>query len=584
MAPRRKRRSPPPQRTLARLAEKLFFAPEDGRIWLDDQRMVLFHAGALGALRREVIHALGLERGRELLERVGYAQGARDAELVRRRWPDGPAGLHGAAGPLLHQLEGFTKVKTLRPVTDDPTAHGEFLWLDSVEADEHLAAFGVADAPCCWMLSAYGTGFASTMFGRVLGFREVECRAMGAPHCRVIARPRSDRSTDRTTDRGHDRADRAQGFAAFDVERAAGARSAAAAGARRGRAAPDASSVIGLSAPFVAARQMLERVAPTEATVLLYGESGAGKELFASTLHRLSARRGGPFVAVNCAAIPEGLIEAELFGVERGAFTGATSSRPGRFERAGGGTLFLDEVAAMTPAAQGKLLRALQEREIERVGGVRAIRVDVRVVAATNVDLWAEVEHQRFRRDLFFRLNVFPIGLPALRERRDDIPFLADHFCAVYGAAHGKSLAGFTQRAMRALVNYDYPGNVRELQNLVERGAIVAEDGGLVDVGHLFRGGEPAPTPGWTLGAQGRLHRADAGRRSPATRASPAAPPMPAPAGATLPEIEQQLCRDALDRAGGNVSGAARLLGLTRPTLEYRLRKWGLLPVRQRSA
>ena len=230
----------------------------------------------------------------------------------------------------------------------------------------------------------------------------------------------------------------------------------------------------------------------------------------------------------------------------------------------------------MTAAAQGKLLRALQEREIERVGGARAIRVDVRVVAATNVDLWAEVEHHRFRRDLFFRLNVFPIDLPSLRERRDDIPFLADHFCALYSAAHKKSLAGFTQRAMRALVNYDYPGNVRELQNLVERGVILCEAGGLLDVGHLFRRGEQATTSGWTLGAQGRLHRADPEPRQPPIGAASSA----AASGATLLEIEQQLCLDALGKVSGNVAAAARLLGLTRPTLEYRLRKWGMLPAR----
>jgi len=566
MASRRRRRTAAGEPTLAQLADKLFFAPEDGRIWLDDQRMLLFHAAALGALRREVIHALGLERARELLERVGYVQGARDAELVRRRWRHGSAELRNAAGPLLHQLEGFTKVKIVRAIADGPSAHGEFLWFDSVEADEHLAAFGLAEAPCCWMLSAYGTGFTSTLFGRPLLFREVECRAMGARHCRVIARQR------------HDWGDSAHGFTAFDVARVTGpAHGVTASGASR---ATDATSVIGLSAPFVAARHMLERVAPTEATVLLHGETGVGKELFANTLHHLSARRGGPFVAVNCAAIPDGLIEAELFGVERGAFTGATATRPGRFERASGGTLFLDEVAAMTSVAQGKLLRALQEREIERVGGTHAIRVDVRVIAATNVDLWAEVKHRRFRDDLFFRLNVFPIDLPSLRERRDDIPLLADHFYAVYSAVHKKPAPGFTQRALRALVNYDYPGNVRELQNLIERGVIAAEDGRLVDVGHLFRRGEHATTAGWTLEPRGRLRTADTDRGPlPATPAPLAAAPL----GATLLEVEQQLCMDAVDKATGNLSAAARSLGLTRPTLEYRLRKWGMLPVRGRS-
>lgn len=187
-----------------------------------------------------------------------------------------------------------------------------------------------------------------------------------------------------------------------------------------------------MSAALRAAYHMLERVAATKAAVLFAGESGTGKELFANALHELSRRANKPFVAINCAAIPDTLVEAELFGVERGAYTGATSSRAGRFERASGGTLFLDEIASLSLVAQGKLLRAVQEGEIERVGGSNARSVDVRVVAATNVDLRAEVEARRFREDLFFRLNVFPIDLPPLRDRRDDIPLLMDHFLALY--------------------------------------------------------------------------------------------------------------------------------------------------------
>jgi two-component system, NtrC family, response regulator HydG len=207
---------------------------------------------------------------------------------------------------------------------------------------------------------------------------------------------------------------------------------------------------------------MLERVAPTTAAVLFTGESGTGKELFANNLHTLSPRANKPFVAINCAAIPETLIEAELFGVERGAYTGATNSRAGRFERASGGTLFLDEIGALSLVAQGKLLRAIQEGEIERVGGSNAKSVDVRIVAATNVDLRADVKARRFREDLFFRLNVFPIDLPPLRERRDDIPLLMEHLLALYSSRHKRRFTGFTRRAVEALLNYDYAGNVRD--------------------------------------------------------------------------------------------------------------------------
>jgi transcriptional regulator with GAF, ATPase, and Fis domain len=317
-------------------------------------------------------------------------------------------------------------------------------------------------------------------------------------------------------------------------------------------------------------------VAPTAATVLFTGESGVGKEKFASMLHRIGPRRDQPFVATNCAAIPETLIESELFGVERGAYTGAVASRPGRFERANGGTLFLDEIGTLSLVAQGKLLRALQEGEIERVGGTRAIRVDVRVVAATNVDLRQAVREGRFREDLFFRLNVFPIHLPPLRERRDDVPLLMSHFLRHYARKHGREVAGFSQAAVKALLHYDFPGNIRELQNLVERGVIVAPDGGLIDLHHLFSSGERL---GNVLsvrldGGRGMLTSGEATERA-APSAAPAQPP--ALHGQSLPTMEADLIRQALAQCKGNVSGAARLLGISRPKLEYRARKYGLI-------
>lgn len=222
--------------------------------------------------------------------------------------------------------------------------------------------------------------------------------------------------------------------------------------------------------------ELLSRVASFDTTVLISGETGTGKELFAAAVHELSARRGGPLVKVNCAALPSNLIESELFGHERGSFTGAVDRRIGKFEQACGGTLFLDEISEMPVEAQAKLLRAIQEKEIERVGGRTVIRTDVRIIAATNRDLLAEAESGRFRPDLYYRLNVFPVTLPALRERREDIPALVAHFVEKFARRFGREHCFAGESAIRRLVQYDFPGNVRELENIVER-AVLLTDG-----------------------------------------------------------------------------------------------------------
>jgi two-component system, NtrC family, response regulator HydG len=547
----------PPRRpypALPGLTDMISFSPNEGRILLDDRRMVLFHSAAFGAMRREIIGALGLQRGADALWRIGQVQGERDAAMITQRWQNEPMSRRRAAGPGLHTLEGFAKVRTLSFEWIETTGafRAEFLWCDSIEADEHVASFGLADHPCCWTLCGYASGFAAGLYDVALVFREVQCRATGAPSCRVVAKRAEDWEADRV---------------ANEIPTPAGRRHVP---ARRDSAIRNPSpEIIGGSPAFLHARRQLGRAAPTVATVLLRGESGVGKELFANALHRLSPRSAGPFVSVNCAGLPESLIESELFGVERGAFTGASQSRAGRFERASGGTLFLDEIGSMTPAAQAKVLRAVQEREIERVGGTRRMRVDVRLVAASNLDLWREVQQGRFRADLFYRVNVFPIDLPPLRECRDDIPALLDHFLDHFVRLHRKRVSGFTQSARRALSMYEYPGNVRELQNLVERGVISVEDNELIDTVHVFPHSERPTDVGLTVGHGGRLRPTE--EATPEVTACAFLHP-----GSSLEQVERHLCQSALAEAGGNIAAAARRLGITRPTLDYRLRKWGV--------
>ncbi len=547
--------------TVADLSECLFFSPGDGRIWLQDQRMVLMHTEALGALRRELIETIGLDKARGLLTRVGYLSGARDAALVRRQWPEADPPAAALAGTRLHALEGVVQVEVVRVSYDAATGdyQGEFLWHNASEDDQHLAVYGVGGSPACWMQTGYATGYVSTLFGRLVLFREVACRSAGDPQCRVIGK-----SVDLWDDPQEDLRHLQLGETEPMAEPAPAALPTWA-----GVGGGQDPTLVGASSSFNAAVHMLRRVAPTPGTVLFTGESGVGKEMFARSLHRHSDRAQQPFVAINCAAIPETLIEAELFGVERGAYTGAGASRAGRFERADGGTLFLDEIGTLSPVAQGKLLRALQEGEVERVGGSRTLRVDVRLVAATNENLREAVRQGRFRADLFYRLNVFPIHLPPLRERRDDIPLLMQHFLDHFRRRYRREVPGFSQRAVKALFHYAFPGNIRELQNLIERAVIMVNDGELIDVHQLFRGGEELGDGVLSLGGD----RASPGRLAGADE--PPAGPLLQP-GQTLDEAERHWLATALRRTGGNAAAAARQLGITRATLLYRARKHGL--------
>ena len=318
--------------------------------------------------------------------------------------------------------------------------------------------------------------------------------------------------------------------------------------------------MVGVSAAWRQAVAEAVQVAPTDTTVLLAGESGTGKEVLARLIHGASPRAGGPFLAINCAALPEPLIESELFGHERGAFTGATQARAGLIERAAGGVLLLDEVGELSPGAQAKLLRVLQEREFQRLGGSRVQRADVRVIGATHRNLRTMVERGTFREDLFYRLHIFTIGLPPLRERPDDVLPLAEALLEDIGRQLGRRGAGLSREAAPRLLAYHWPGNVRELRNVLERAAILA-GGGLIASEHLAL---PAPVP------------LAPSHDSPAADSLPTTAPAVVTDGQTLSDVEREMVQQALVGARYNKARAARALGLTRTQLYVRLKRHGL--------
>jgi DNA-binding NtrC family response regulator len=317
-------------------------------------------------------------------------------------------------------------------------------------------------------------------------------------------------------------------------------------------------NIIAQSAKMQEVLAVVERVAPTNSTVLLGGESGVGKDMIARAIHQHSRRASGPFIKINCTAIPENLLESELFGFEKGAFTGAMTAKPGKFELADKGTIFLDEIGDVPGAIQVKLLRVLQEREFERLGGTKTLKVDVRVVAATNQDLRAALEQGTFREDLYYRLNVVPISIPPLREHKEDIPYLVDHFVARLARESAKPITRITPAAMTLLMDFHWPGNIRELENIIER-AVTLSTGTMLDVGDIRLdvgpGGAAVVGPGM----------------SPRDASGSFLPP-----GMTLEQYEDEIIKEALRRAIGNKSQAARLLGLSRNAFRYRLSKLGV--------
>ena len=542
---------------IADLRDSFRFDPDNAEIRLGNRRMVLTDDLGLGIMRRELVWALGFERARGVLSRIGYGIGVTDAQMAQELRSDRDILEVYKAGPQLHALKGAVKVEELALEVDFARGHfyGEYLWHNSAECHSHLHEMGVGAQPAGWQQCGYAAGFASTFFGKPMVFRELECVAMGHAHCRLVGKP---------ADAWDDADAELRWFRAETYSRRPAQGQPATTGP-----APDADlhfgarAIVGASSGFNAALHLVDKVAQTGVPVLFLGESGVGKEVFARELHKRSRRAGQPMLALNCAAIPETLVEAELFGVEKGAFTGADASRPGRFERAKGSTLFLDEIGTLSLAAQGKLLRVLQEGEFERVGGTRTLKAEVRLIAATNADLLAEVERGTFRADLYHRLATFPVHIPPLRERRGDIPVLAHFFLSRLSARHGRTNLRFDAEVIRYFHEYAWPGNIREMENLIERGIVLAEDDEPIGLHHLTLGGA---SPSGTREPFELFVRQRAAQ-GPAPRAHWANDLIDS--GMTHQDLSDELVRVALARSAGNVSAAARALGLTRAQVQY---------------
>ena len=552
---------------LKHLVEKLHFNPEEGKIWLAEQRTVLMGLGALSSFRKEIITTLGMERGKGFFMRLGYYSGMRDAELAKKLNPDATPDEAFLTGPQLHCLRGMVKVVPLVLEYDPKKKHfyAEFEWIDSFEVEICRMSLGQLNEPACWMLLGYACAYSSHFTGLNIQFREVECRGQGDQHCRIIGQVASewpDHEEFSLYFREAPLIDELYELQSriADLEQSLGF-------------PEDLPKAIGEAPPFTSALEMIDRGANAEVTMLLIGETGTGKEVLARRVHSMSARKEGPFVAVNCAAIPPELIESELFGVEKGAFTGATQSRKGRFERANGGTIFLDEVIELSPRAQAALLRVIQEGELERVGDDQTRKVDVRIVAATNEDLAEAVKAGRFRADLFYRINAYMVVIPPLRERQNDIALLAEHFRKRYEKQYRKATLGFTDRALAALHEHDWPGNIRELENTIERGIILTDEQGFINEQSLFNTRWKQEKP---ESAQVRKINTRSGQlenRSVESLVLDSLSEQVLSQEISIEAVEKALIDRAMQKSDGNISAAARLLGLTRAALAYRLKR-----------
>lgn len=529
------------------LLDHIHFDAEHGQIWFEENRMLLLHSSIMGYLRKDLYQMLGHERTKHFFIRCGYQAGMKDAEVTTKLRPNMTAEEAFMAGPQMHGIRGMVKVEvnSLTLSHDTGQFFADFNWLHSFEAEVHLNEFGTAKEPACWMLLGYACGFSSFVMGQTIIYQEIKCTAKGDEICQIIGKPLT----------AWENADELIRFMSPDpvADQIIALQSELRTLKQNIYTSAEADytmfNAVGESAAYRQVCELLKKSAGSKVAVLLQGETGVGKEAFAHGIHKASQRQHAPFIAVNCASIPPDLIEAELFGVEKGAYTGATQSRMGKFERAHQGTIFLDEVIELSPRAQAALLRVLQEGEFERVGDYQTRRIDVRLITATNEDLFAAVQQGRFRADLFYRLNIFPVMIPPLRERRDDIPLLVKHFLNRFESMYDKTIKGISDKALNYLMTHDWPGNIRELENTLERATLLTEHQEEIKLSALIT---PQQQP-----EKCQKVIIDQLLDTPFS----------------LESFEQELLQSALTRSQNNISEAARLLGISRATLDYRLKK-----------
>ena len=530
------------------LKELLQVDPAGGILRFAQERVLLFDAVALGLLRRELIETLGLTGARAVLTRFGYAHGWRTADNLRSGLPWDSEDEWKHAGGRLHTLQGLVRVEAPSDGPDSgPPKIGDSIWQDSYEAEQHLLHVGRADEPVCWTLTGFASGYLSRAHGRDIYCIEERCRGKGDAVCRVVGRTREQWGSAILPHlRFYESACLENALSQITDELKKAERQLR----TRTRAVPGPParrSGLGLESPAMErVLDIARRVAQVDSTVLLTGESGVGKERIARFIHAESDRPAGPFVGINCGAVPENLLESELFGHIRGSFTGATQDRVGLFEAANGGTLLLDEIGEVPPAMQVKLLRVLQERQVRRVGENRSRPVNVRVIAATNRDLVEEIRAARFRQDLYYRLRVVEIAIPPLRERREDILPLARTFLASTAERTGRKITGLTPAAAHQLMRYSWPGNVRELENAIERAVVLAR-GPRIDAGDL--------PPEVSLAVPDPVLTADV---------------------RPLADVERDYITAVLQAVGGNRTQAAAQLGIGPATLYRKLKAYGI--------
>jgi DNA-binding NtrC family response regulator len=533
--------------------ELLELDPDGGVIRFAGQRALLIDAVAMGLLRKYLVENFGLTAARTVLTQFGFAHGYRMAEAMQAEFTwDSPEDW-SRAGTRIHALEGMFRVE---PGSQGPLSKQGVVLVSSYEAEQHLLHFGRADVGVCWTISGLTSGYLSRSSNAEIYVLEDRCMARGDAACHLFGRTREEWGGEHADELHFFEPNRLEECLDVSLHRVTETLKGAERKLRDHRralvrVAPDVEEPLGVVNASPAMRQLVDlarRIAKVDSTVLITGESGAGKERIARLVHDESSRATGPFIAVNCGAIAETLLESELFGHARGAFTGATQDRPGLFEAANRGTLLLDEVGEVSPNMQVKLLRVLQQREIRRVGENKSRKVDVRIVAATNRDLAHGVAGGAFRQDLYYRLKVVELHVPALRERRDDILPLARVLLADAAMRMKRKISGIAPNAADQLLRYEWPGNVRELENAMERAVALAR-GSRVDLEDLpeeVRQAFPLPV-------------ATSGSVRP------------------LAEIEKDYILSALNLNEGNQTHTAEQLQIGSATLYRKLKSYGVI-------